>query len=148
MRLRTPLPALALAASVVAAGAARAAPVAPWSGVYTYSLAAGRNAGGDGMVVDYRLSLMHGGCRLSASGYQTDETILCTAVPVGDRLDVRFRSYGDGKLTDPHGVAGYRPGQSLFALEHRGAATITRWGAYQLLDDKPRPPAVYFVRRR
>jgi hypothetical protein len=50
--------------------------------------------------------------------------------PNGDRLDVFFVSYDDGKLVNVHGVKIYDPNQKLFTLTHKGNAIWAEWAGY------------------
>ncbi|MGX5777314.1 DUF5991 domain-containing protein [Methylorubrum zatmanii] len=102
-----------------------------WQGRYRYEHAAGRTAGGTGIVVIYDLSLgppgTRGGCVLSMAGFQTDERLLCQAQREGDGLTVTFHRYPDGRTVNTYGVAVYRPGQPLFRLSRSEAGLVTRW---------------------
>ncbi len=149
---------LGLAAAATACGQSASAPStrasahasvdtpATWSGRYGYEFGDGCNAAGTGVTVSYRLTLAPGMCRFTAQGYQTDDTILCTAAPHANATDIRFKSYGDGKLTDKYGNPEYAVGDHLFMLEHDGARLLTTWKGYPLPDDKPHPKGVYFKR--
>lgn len=121
-------------------------PGAGWTGRYTYEYDGGKTVGGSAVIVGYTLTIGPSTCRLDASGFQTDETILCTTRPAGSTIDVLFRSYGDGATTDRYGNPVYSVGDPLFALERRDGRLLTRWKGYALPDEKPRPPGVFFRR--
>lgn len=147
LTFRRVLAVLPIALATATAACASPAPAkADWSGRYHYDFNAGRNAAGTGMVVSYTLTLTQSACRLTAEGYQTDETILCEAKQTPAGLDIGFKSYGNGKTTDAYGNAEYSVGQALFTLQNKGGKTLTAWKAYPLPDEKPHPTAVYFVR--
>lgn len=116
-----------------------------WRGEYRYEAAAGRTAGGSPMVVEYRLYLSDGGCRLSVQGYQVDETLLCRSVESGDGLEVRFESYAGGSPANVYGVRVYKPGETLFVLSRTGGRMLTRWKA--LRPEGAGAEGRYFVRR-
>jgi hypothetical protein len=128
------------------ANAGAAVQAGDWSGRYVYTFGAGKNVAGTAMVVTYTLTLTGSSCRFSAEGYQTDETILCSARPVPTGVDVAFKSYADGKTTDKYGNAVYSPGDPLFSLEKAGGKILTHWKGYPLPDEKPHPKGVYFTR--
>jgi len=121
--------------------------VAQWAGIYTYAFNGGSNAAGTQTVVTYTLELSAAACTLTAQGYQTDETVLCTSKPIADGVDVAFRSFGDGEPTDKYGNAVYSAGDLLFSLQRKDGKIVTRWKGYPLPDDKPHPIGVYFENR-
>ncbi|KQQ27039.1 hypothetical protein ASF53_20425 [Methylobacterium sp. Leaf123] len=101
-----------------------------WQGRYRYEHAAGRTAGGTGIVVNYDLVMrppdVSDGCVLTIRGFQSDETIRCRTRREGQDLAVTFDRYGDGRTVNQYGVAVYKPGQPLFTLA-KGVALTTRW---------------------
>lgn len=103
-----------------------------WQGRYRYEHAAGRTAGGTGIVVNYDLVLrppdVRDGCVLTVRGFQSDETIRCKTRREGQDLAVAFDRYGDGSTVNKYGVAVYKPGQPLFTLaKGAGGKFATRW---------------------
>lgn len=116
-----------------------------WSGTYRYEFV---GEPGSGVAVAYTLVLRPGVCRLTAQGFQTDETIRCQARTTGDRLDVIFKSFGDGKVSNKYGVAEYSAGATLLVLRAGASADrpLTEFRAYELLDGEPRAAGVYFKR--
>lgn len=141
-----------LACAALALTGAAAAPVAAqpaaWTGTYAYNEPLGRDAVGQGMsiFVDHRLTLGANACRLTALGYQTNTAIRCTAKAAGDRLDIAFVSFGDGKVTNAYGVKLYDVGQTLFSLKRQGGGVMTTWGAYRPGLEGHEKPGVYFKR--
>lgn len=135
-----------LAAAVFALGpltyaAALAQRPAAWHGEYIYE----HDAGG-GRVVEYRVRLGEDGCQISAQGFQTDEVIRCRAVGrAGTPIDIDFASYGDGGVSNVHGVQLYQPGERLFSLSDRRGVIWTGWGAYSPFENG-RPLARHFRR--
>ncbi|MES3154071.1 DUF5991 domain-containing protein [Sphingomonas faeni] len=117
---------------------------AQWAGTYTYAFNGGANAAGTETVVTYTLNLSAASCKLTAEGYQTDETVLCSTKPIADGIDVAFKSYADGGLTDKYGNAVYSVGDPLFSLQRKDGRILTHWKGYPLPDDKPHPIGVYF----
>lgn len=101
-----------------------------WQGRYRYEHAAGRTAGGTGIVVTYDLVLLppdvRDGCVLRVRGFQSDETIRCRTRRDGPGLAVAFDRYGDGSTVNRYGVAVYKIGQPLFTLV-KGSRLGTRW---------------------
>jgi hypothetical protein len=117
-----------------------------WTGNYRYEWAGGHTAGGSAIVVTYDLRVSARSCRLDITGFQTDEHIICEIGADPSTLWVRFRSYADGKLTNRHNVARFRPGQELFRLRRDGnGAPLTEWQA--LAPDEARPPPAIRFRR-
>ncbi len=114
-----------------------------WNGRYVYEHDGGRTAGGDRMLVDYLLVVTDKRCRLTVSGFQTDETILCSAADADGRLDVAFAGYGDGRAVNRYGVSVYRVGEPLLSLSWKGGTLITAWRRYSPEDEYP-TPARYF----
>ncbi|HTE36523.1 MAG TPA: DUF5991 domain-containing protein [Reyranella sp.] len=117
----------ALSAALLSATALAAS---PWDGAYLYEQPIGPGAGGLQLFVNHTLTIGANSCRIDAEGYQTYEKIRCKATPNGDRLDVFFVSYDDGKLVNMHGVKIYDPNQKLFTLTHKGNAVWTEWAGY------------------
>ena len=138
----------ATAASTQPALQAAKARAADWSGRYRYEFSDGANAAGTAVIVSYELVITPKSCRLRAEGYQTDETILCGVTPRASGIEITFKSYGDGGVTDKYGNAVYSVGDPLFALERRGGKLLTRWKGYPLPDDKAHPAGMYFRRVR
>ena len=122
---------LAVALSAGLSAAAFAA--SPWEGTYTFEQPIGPGAGGLQLFVNHTL-IIGGptGCTIVAQGYQTDEQIRCKAVPNGDKLDVSFVSYGDGKLVNRFGTKIYEPNQKLFVVGRKGNAYTTEWAGYSM----------------
>ncbi len=101
-----------------------------WQGRYRYEHAAGRTAGGTGIVVNYDLVLLppdvRDGCVLTMRGFQSDEKIRCRTRRDGQGLEVAFDRYDDGSTVNKYGVAVYKPGQPLFTLA-KETRLVTRW---------------------
>ena len=101
-----------------------------WQGRYRYEHAAGRTAGGTGIVVTYDLVLLppdvRDGCVLTVRGFQSDETIRCRTRREAQGLAVTFDRYGKGGTVNKYGVAVYKPGQPLFTLV-KETKLATRW---------------------
>jgi hypothetical protein len=119
--------AAALSTALLSAAALAAS---PWDGAYLYEQPIGPGAGGLQLFVNHRLTIGPNSCHIDAEGYQTYEKIRCRATPNGDRLDVFFVSYDDGKTVNVHGVKIYDPNQKLFTLTHKGNSIGTEWAGY------------------
>lgn len=136
--------AAAVAALSVVSGSTVAAPVR-WTGVFAYDLASGgHKAGAAREWAEYRLTLKPDSCMFTARGTYGEETIRCTATEKDDGLDIRFLSYGNGKVVDERGNAVYAPGDTLFRLLAVKDRVLTLWTGYPLPDEKPHPLGVYF----
>lgn len=119
-----------VAALSTALFSATALAVSPWDGAYLYEQPIGPGAGGLQLFVNHKLTIGGNSCRIDAEGYQTYEKIRCKAAPNGDKLDVFFVSYDDGRTVNVHGVRIYDPNQKLFTLAHKGDAIRTEWAGY------------------
>ena len=90
-----------------------------WGGIYRYNANFGRNAGGTAMNVTYEIAIEDGptpGAEISADGYQTSNTVLCTTRKKGSSLELRFLSYPDGKMENEYGVKLYEKNDVLITL--------------------------------
>ena len=125
---------------------------ADWTGTYAYEGSFGRTAGGTGITALYeiRIGARPGSdCRITIDGFQTEETLLCTANDEGSTLTLRFKSHEDGALTNRYGVAVYTPGAPLLALHRMQDGTLeTSWLVLQTLDGRTPARGRHFVRRR
>lgn len=130
-----------LGAAIIAIAAlggadAQAQSTAAWKGAYRYTFDGGKTAGGSPILITYDLVVApgaaRGGCLVSASGFQTDERIVCHAAGDAKALSVTFHGYDDGRTVNKYGVAVYKPGQTLFTLEHgEGGKVLTLWGGFR-----------------
>lgn len=137
-----------LASLLVAAAIAAAPTPSGWDGVYTYTHDGGRTAGGSPILVTWRLTLTPDGCELHGEGFQTLETLACSAHPTAAGLEVRFLRYpppGDGNR---FGVQVYKPGQPLFVLSRSGRRLLTRWTGFTPDEGATRVPAPFFRKVR
>lgn len=129
--MRSPVTVAALAALGIASPAL--AVPAPWIGTYVFEESLGPNLTATvQQFVTHQLSLTAGDCRLRAQGLQTDEEIRCTAQPRGSGLELRFRSFGDGRLTNKYGTKVYEVGAPLLTLSRPGGKLTTRFQAYRV----------------
>ncbi len=144
---------LRLLAAGVIGGLSGAAVAAGWGGVYVYEGSFGHSAGGTPILARYEIHLDDpvGACRIGIDGFQANEEFLCQAQAASDRLMIRFKSHGDGVLTNRHGVALYNRGTPLLELRRiiRGGAEAieTRWLALKSLDGTTPPQGEYFVKQ-
>lgn len=116
---------------------------------YEYTDTGGANTG---EVMKYKLDLGYpflSTCNLRMEGYQSDQTILCEAIDKNDRIDVQFKSYGDGNLLNQFGGKVYAPGDVLFSLsftdskDGRSEKIVTTWRKMESLFDKPKTGAYF-----
>jgi len=118
---------------------------AGWDGRYTYGATYGKTAGGSPVVMDYALKIAGGSCRFSMDGFQTQEELLCSVSGNADKITLLFKSYADGEVLNSHGVAVYKPGQPLFALERKGGKDLwTTWLDMEGPDGKRPAPGRQF----
>jgi hypothetical protein len=99
--------------------ATAAASAQEWGGIYTYNANYGWNAGGTAMNVTYQISIEDGtnpSAEISADGYQTSNTVLCTTRTKGNSIELRFLSHADGKMENEYGVKLYEKGDVLITL--------------------------------
>lgn len=90
-----------------------------WGGVYSYHANLGRTAGGTRMNIDYEIAIeddLNGMAEISANGYMTYNTVLCSTRKKGASLELRFLSYPDGKMKNEFGVQLYKKGDVLMTL--------------------------------
>ncbi len=91
------------------------------------------------MTVDYRLEVPDSTTRpvvLTMQGYQTDTTLHCAITGGSKRAEVRFLSFGDGRIVNEAGNEQYKVNEILFVLErlsqsHTGKVLLTEWRAYK-----------------
>lgn len=134
---------LPLAALAALPAAAIAAP-APWVGHYVYEEAVGPNLTNSiNQFITHELSLSATDCRIKAQGLQTDEEIRCTAQPRGSGLELRFKSYGDGRAVNKYGTKVYEPGEPLLTLSRPAGKLTTRFQGYRV-SLKTKAPGSYF----
>jgi len=142
----------ALAALLLAWALPLCASAAGWSGRYVYEAAYGRTAGGSSIAESYEITVREEApqsCRISISGFQRDEVLLCSLESAPERITLRFLSYESGATRNVHDVEVYRPGGPLLALQ-RGKARdgadrlVTHWFALTGLDGVARKPGVHF----
>jgi hypothetical protein len=135
-----------LLAAVAAFGIAGPVMAAPslWVGTYVFEEAVGSNLTATvRQFVTHQLSLTADDCRLRAQGLQTDEEIRCTVRPRGSGLELRFKSFGDGRLTNKYGTKIYDVGAPLLTLSRPGGKLTTRFQDYRV-SLKTRGPGAYF----
>jgi len=106
-----------------------------WAGRYVYEHDGGRTAGGTGIVVTHVLNMKNNSCRLEASGFQTDETIVCRTRIDGKGVVVSFVGYPGGGTRNKYGVAQYRTGGTLFSMRKTAKGIVTTWGDYSPVED-------------
>ena len=90
--------------------------VGPWDGEYAYGMTLGYTNSGMPIAMNVTLTVKEFSkdkpCVLEMMGYQTSETIICTAIGEGDKLKVIFKKYEESMPTDD-----YKAGDVLFVLK-------------------------------
>lgn len=119
----------------------------PWFGNYSYEAAMGENAGGDQVIVEYDLKLQDSTCEIDIEGYQTSESIVCTAKMEGDSLNIYFKSYSDGSIKNVYDVEVYPVGSLLFKLSTTDKGLITHWENL-VPDESTIKDGIFFVRSK
>ena len=109
---------ITIAASILLL-AATATSAQEWGGVYKYRANFGKSAGGSVILIDYSIAIEDGSnpaAEITADGYQTSNTILCTTRKRGNSIQLRFLSYPGGGLENEYGVKLYEVGDVLITL--------------------------------
>ena len=101
-----------------------------WDVNYRCELDLGENTAGQSAWGEYELSISKDSCSLDAKGFQLDESVVCSTKAQGDRLDVRFKSYSNGDLSNLYDVQVYRVNETLFSLEKEYKGLLTHWLSY------------------
>jgi hypothetical protein len=129
--LKTICTAAAVATAVLAAPSpADAQSIATWYGRYVWEEPLGRvgGPGRDGVAIFVTRTLTLGaaagptGCLLKSEGYQTFETMRCTATPAQGTLTIKFYRTVEGRFVR------HRLGETLFTMQRtpRGLTTSLR----------------------
>ena len=103
-----------------------------WGGLYRYNASFSRNAGGTAMNVTYEIAIEDGptpDAEITADGYQTGNTILCTTRIKGSSIELRFLSYPGGKMENDFGVELYKKNDLLMTLTRVTSAGKTKYRA-------------------
>lgn len=110
----------------------RAQSVGNWAGSYEYTASLGRTTGGTGIVINYTITIREdGSATIAATGYQTDDEIVCETRPQGKRIGLYFKSYPNGGDVNAFGTRLYKKGDFLLSLERiNGKRFRARWGKY------------------
>lgn len=127
---------------------APATPPADWNGVYAYTHDGGRTAGGSPILVTWRLTLKDGACAVHGEGFQTLETLSCSAHASPSGLEVRFLRYPPPSTGNRFGVEVYKPGAPLFTLSRSGGRLLNRWSGLVPDEGATRSPAPFFRKVR
>lgn len=134
----------ALCIGLMATACAANNSASPWNGEYIYEAYGGRTTGGSPIVIEMTLTIKKNGsdesCLLHADGFQRLDRIVCTTSEMGNKLEVRFKSYTDGRILNSIDLAIYKSGEALFVLEKtEGKDKVIRyvphWASYMVFDD-------------
>lgn len=117
--------------------------VGQWDGEYTYNAFGGHTGGGSPITMKMTLikqSRVDKSCLLHVVGFQRLETIICTTTDHGNKLEIKFKSYDDGRIVNAIDVSVYKVGDTLFVLERSEAKDMKprympRWVSYMVFDD-------------
>lgn len=133
-----------LAIGLMVAACTTSAATGPWDGEYQFAGLGGETGGGSPIMMDITLTIKKSGsdgyCFLYADGFQTTDRIVCSLTDNGNKLEVKFKSYEDGKILNGHNVAVYKVGEILFVLEKKEGKDkkiryIPHWASYVPFDD-------------
>lgn len=124
-----------------------------WVGEYSYFESAGTTVGGSPIMMNIKLTIKNDDpkskCILEASGYQTDETLYCTASATNNTLTLFFKSFDTGSTTNEFDVEPYKAGEKLFTLERKSISGkqdkfIPTWASYLPFGDGEAKAGEYF----
>lgn len=102
---------------------------APFEGEYSCVEILGDAASPPVPVIEYVLKVAGDRCEITANGFQTQESIKCSAVEKDGRLLINYRSYHDGSTKNAYGVSVYKNEESLLSIERDDQKLLTRWSA-------------------
>ncbi len=131
--------------------------VGPWDGEYQFAGLGGETGGGSPIMMDITLTIKKSGsdgyCLLHADGFQTTDRIVCALTDTGNKLDVRFKSYEDGKILNGHNVAVYKVGEVLLVLEKaegkdKKTRYIPHWASYVPFDNMEKGGKYVFTKTK
>jgi Family of unknown function (DUF5991) len=132
-------------------------PVSPWLGEYQFEGHGGNTAGGSPIMMEITLTISKPGsndsCKLHMQGFQKDETIFCTTTGTDSKLDVRFKTYDDGRIVNAYDVARYKVSEVLFSLEKtdgkdKKTRYVPHWAAYVPFDNMDIGGKYYFKKTK
>jgi hypothetical protein len=102
-----------------------------WLGTYTYVKDYGRNAGGNGMIVEEKLSIKksdnkryHYQWTYDVAGYQTFYVIKGYAIDKGDFVDFFVSDFADGVYRQQESIDKTQP---FFKMSVQEGQILTRW---------------------
>jgi hypothetical protein len=107
----------------------KAAATADWGGTYTAEHLIPESGNETTPAIEYRLVLDDDNCALTIQGFQSDDSIVCSAQALGADLVVAFKSFADGKLTNRFEVEPYKVGERLLTLKSADGKIAGEWGA-------------------
>lgn len=116
----------------------------PWNGEYLYEAYGGQTFGGSPITIKMVLTIKKNGskesCLLHADGFQRLDRIICTTDEKGNKLEVKFKSYSDGRTVNAIDLEIYKVGSTLLTLEklegkNKEIRYVPRWGSYTVFDD-------------
>ncbi|MGO4580722.1 DUF5991 domain-containing protein [Cupriavidus sp. 2TAF22] len=81
------------------------------------------------IITDIIISIDPGGkCDISWQGFQQDQKIMCTTKAIGNKINILFFKFSDGKTINQYGVAPYSPHECLLSLHKDDGDLVTKWG--------------------
>ncbi|MBI3562882.1 MAG: hypothetical protein HY080_14320 [Gammaproteobacteria bacterium] len=132
-------------------------PSSVWYGEYHFAGLGGETGGGSPIVMDITLNIHTPGpndaCNVHMIGIQKDETIFCTTTANDSKIDIRFKTYDDGRILNGYDVARYKVGEILFSLEKavgkdKKILYIPHWASYVPFDDMEKGGKYQFVKTK
>ncbi|MGD8595305.1 MAG: DUF5991 domain-containing protein [Gammaproteobacteria bacterium] len=147
--IRAAILSLAVTTSACMAGSS----VSDWVGQYKYEASAGETVGGSAIITELQLNIgkddAKNPCLLQETGYQLNETIVCSYSANNNQLTIHFKSYPNGKIVNQFDVAEYKVGETLFSIEKKMEGpkperyTII-WGSFSPYETMPEKSDDYF----
>ena len=116
----------------------------PWNGEYVYEAYGGHTFGGSPITIRMTLTIKKNGsdesCLLRADGFQRLDRIVCATSKQDNKLEVKFKSYTDGRSVNAIDIAIYKVGEVLFILEKvegkdKQTRYVPHWASYVVFDD-------------
>jgi len=118
--------------------------VGPWDGDYQFAGLGGETGGGSPIMMEITLNIKKSGsdksCKLHIQGFQKDETIFCSTIDSDNKLEIRFKTYDDGRILNAYDVERYKVSEILFSLEKaegkdKKIRYIPHWASYVPFDN-------------
>lgn len=131
--------------------------VGPWDGEYQFAGLGGKTGGGSPIMMEIILTINKSGsneyCKLHMQGFQKDEIIFCLLTGSDNKLEVKFKTYGDGRVLNAYDVERYKVGEVLFVLEKaegkdKKTRYIPHWASYVPFDNMEKGGKYFFTKTK